>query len=140
MAGGCGAGPVKIPVPRPDAATVRLCEKLKIPDKVEGRPRRDVTPKSPLTAAWGSPPIGLRCGVPLPRHDMLAPMVSINGVSWLPTPADRPVAYTAVGRKAYVQVTIPLWYVDHGKIPGEILMDFNPAVEKAIPKKTDGSL
>lgn len=140
MLTGCGGGSVEVPVPKPDAATIKLCKRLQIPDKVDGQQRRSVTPRSALTAAWGSPPIGFRCGVPLPDHDMLAQTVSIDGVIWLPTPANRPVTYTAVGRQAYVEVTIPPAYVNEGRIAGEILMDFNPAIKKAIPQKNDGQI
>jgi hypothetical protein len=137
---GCGAEAVEVAVPKPDAATTKLCERLRIPDKVDGQKRRSVTPKSALTAAWGSPPIGFRCGVPLPEHDPLEQTVSIDGVIWLPTPANRPVTYTAVGRQAYVEVTIPPTYVNQGRIAGEILMDFNPAIKKAIPAKSGGQI
>ncbi|RKS70894.1 uncharacterized protein DUF3515 [Actinomadura pelletieri DSM 43383] len=137
---GCGAGVVQVPVPRPDVAAAELCKRLKLPDKVHGRTRREVSPRSTFTAAWGSPAIALRCGVPLPRHDMRAMIAVINGVQWLPTPQTRPVTFTAVGRKAYVEVTIPHSYTKEGSAAGEILMEFNPAVQAAMPEKPEGEL
>jgi hypothetical protein len=71
---------------------------------------------------------------------MREPTTAINGVLWLATPKDRPVTYTAVGRKVYVEVTIPLAYVDKGRIAGEILMDFGPAIKQAIPEKPNGEI
>lgn len=139
-AAGCGIGSVEVPEPKPDATTAGICRKLRLPDKVEGEQRRTVKPESPLTAAWGSPAIALRCGVPLPTHNMLAPTAMIDGVRWLPIPEDRPVTYTAVGRLAYVEVTIPRAYTDKGKPAGEILMAFTSAIRDAVPQKPDDEM
>lgn len=71
---------------------------------------------------------------------MRAMIAVINGVQWLPTPQTRPVTFTAVGRKAYVEVTIPHSYTKEGSAAGEILMEFNPAVQAAMPEKPEGEL
>ncbi|MCQ0019844.1 DUF3515 domain-containing protein [Actinomadura madurae] len=89
---------MQVPVPSPDTATSRLCAGLRLPEKVHGEKRRDTSPGSPLTAAWGSPAIALRCGVPRPATlEPTSELVTINGIDWFGMPADRPVTFTAVG-------------------------------------------
>lgn len=136
---GCGAGAVEAPVPRPPGAVARFCHALRdrLPAKVHGRSRRATTPESPLVMAWGSPAIVVRCGVPRPAA--LRPtsrLVVINGVSWLPVPPDRPVTFTAVGRLAYTEVTVPRAY----EPPGDVLIELAGPIKAAIPPTSDGSL
>ncbi|REE99065.1 DUF3515 domain-containing protein [Thermomonospora umbrina] len=134
---GCGEGAVKVPVPDPDAASDRLCAGLRLPERVHGQAARDTSPESPLTAAWGSPAIALRCGVPRPpsmRPD--AQLVTINGVNWFPQPPDRPVTYTAVGLQAYVEVTVPAKYAP----AGDVLIELGDSIRVTIPPKPEGQL
>ncbi|WP_345019899.1 DUF3515 domain-containing protein [Actinomadura keratinilytica] len=134
---GCGAGAVQVPVPTPDTATARLCAGLRLPEKVRGQQRRDTDPESPLTAAWGSPAIALRCGVPRPaglRPD--SQLMTINGVDWFGVPADRPVTFTAVARQAYVEVTVPAKYAP----PGDVLIELGSAITATIPEKPEGQI
>ncbi|MFC0041259.1 DUF3515 domain-containing protein [Actinomadura rayongensis] len=134
---GCGAGAVAVPVPAADATTTRLCEGLRLPERVHGEKLRGTSPASPLTAAWGSPAIALRCGVPLPAG--LRPtsqLQDINGLSWFGVPADRPVTWTAVGRQAYVEVTVPPKYAP----PGDVLIELGEAIAATIPAKPEGRL
>jgi hypothetical protein len=134
---GCGAGAVRVPVPSPDAAVVRLCEGLRLPEKVLGLERRDTSPESPLTAAWGSPAIALRCGVPRPAA--LRPesqLVKVNDVDWFGQPADRPVTFTAVARQAYVEVTVPPKYSP----PGDVLIELGRPIAATVPAKPEGQI
>ena len=136
---GCGAGAVEAPAPRPPAAVAHRCAALrqKLPSKVHGRARRATTPKSPLVTAWGSPAIVVRCG--MPRPSALRPtseLVVINGVNWLGVPTGRPVTFTAVGRLAYVEVTVPAAY----QPPGDVLIELAGPIKAAIPASPDGSL
>src|ERR1700730_15475744 len=102
LAGGV-ASAVGVPVPFPPAAAAALCTGLKLPAKLHGQTRRSTDPTSPLTAAWGSPAIALRCGVPRPAAMHLASqLVLISGMSWFAEPADGPVTFTAVGIQADV--------------------------------------
>jgi hypothetical protein len=137
LAAACGDGAVQVPVPSPDAATQRLCQGLRLPEKVHGRKRRDTAPDSPLTAAWGSPAIAVRCGVP--RPPALRPaseLVTINGIDWFGQPVDRPVTFTAVGRQAYVEVTVPPKY----NPAGDVLIELGPAIKATIPAKPEGQI
>jgi hypothetical protein len=136
---GCSAGAVEVPVPHPDPAAARLCHSLagRLPEKLHGQPRRATAPRSYLITAWGSPAIVVRCGVP--RPSALRPtseLAVINGVSWLPVPPDRPVTFTAVGRKAYAEVTVPPKYAP----PGDVLIELADPIKATIPANGDGSL
>jgi len=136
---GCGAGAVEAPAPRPPAGVVRLCDGLhdRLPAKVHGRSRRSTTPRSSLVTAWGSPAIVVRCGMPPPTS--LRPtseLVDVNGISWLPVPPDRPVTFTAVGRQAYVEVTVPAAY----QPAGDVLIELTPAIKATVPANPDNSL
>jgi hypothetical protein len=136
---GCGAGAVEVPVPSPDAATVRRCVALRdlLPDRLHDRSSRTTRPGSGLTAAWGTPAIALRCGVPRPPSMRpTAELVTINGISWFPQPPDRPVTFTALGRRAYVEVTIPVTYAP----AGDVLVELTNAIKTALPAKPDGEL
>lgn len=139
LAAGCGAGAVEVPVPRPDPAAARLCHALRdrLPHRTHGRAPRDTTPTSPYVMAWGSPAIVLRCGVPRPAG--LRPtseLAVINGISWLGLPTGRPVTFTAVGRLAYVEVTVPAAYAP----PGDVLIELSGPIKAAVPPTPDGSL
>jgi Protein of unknown function (DUF3515) len=128
---------VQVPVPDADAASQRLCAGLRLPEKVHGQSRRDTDPKSPLTAAWGDPAIALRCGVPRPAAmKPTSELVTINGVDWFPQPANRPVTFTAVGRQAYVEVTVPPKY----NPAGDVLIELGDAITSTLPKKPEGQL
>ena len=137
LAAACGEGAVQVPAPTPDAAVQRLCQGLRLPEKLRGQELRDTSPASPLTAAWGSPAIALRCGVPRPAA--LVPrseLVTINGIDWFGQPADRPVTFTAVGRQAYVEVTVPPKY----NPAGDVLIELGPSITATIPPKPEGQI
>jgi uncharacterized protein DUF3515 len=137
---GCAAGTVQVPVPSPGAAAERLCAGLRSPARLHGLGKRTTSPKSPLVAAWGSPAIALRCGVSRPAA--LVPtsqLVTVSGISWFEEPADRPVTFTAVGRQAYVEVTVPPKYTERNP-PGDVLLELTAAIKAALPEKADGEL
>jgi hypothetical protein len=136
---GCGAGAVEAPVPSPPASVARLCQALRgrLPAKVHGQARRATTARSPLVTAWGSPAIVVRCGMPRPwALKPTSQLVDVNGISWLGVPPDRPVTFTAVGRLAYVEVTVPGAY----QPPGDVLIELAGPIKAAVPATPDGSL
>lgn len=136
---GCGAGAVEVPVTAPDPAAARLCEGLRdrLPDTLRGEERRETRPASATTAAWGSPAIALRCGVPRPpAMRQTSELVTVNGIAWFPQPPDRPVTFTALGRRAYVEVTVPATYAP----PGDVLIELTGAIKAALPARPAGEL
>ncbi len=106
--------------PNPTGTVATRCAALvaEAPGSVAGQASRDVSPASRYVAAWGDPPIVLRCGVPRPRA--LTPTSRcfvVDGVGWLATQdgveveptraSDGTLEFTTVGRSAYVEVTVP---------------------------------
>jgi Protein of unknown function (DUF3515) len=139
LAAGCGTDAVEVPAPRPVPAAAPLCDALRArsPHRLHGLAPRATTPKSPYVMAWGSPAIVLRCGVPRPAG--LRPtseLAVINGISWLGLPTGRPITFTAVGRLAYVEVTVPAKYAPSG----DVLIDLSGPIKAAVPPTPDGSL
>lgn len=135
----CGAGAVEVPVPRPGPVAAGLCRALhdRLPRELHGLSRRSTTVTSPTVMAWGSPAIVVRCGVPRPAQlHPTSDLEVVNGVSWLPVPTDRPVTFTAVGRRAYVEVTVPAKYAP----AGDVLIELTGPITATIPANPDGSL
>lgn len=136
LAAACGDGAVQVPVPSPTprrAGCARGC----------GCPRR-CTARSAATPpglaadrGLGLPAIALRCGVPRPATlKPTSELVTINGIDWFGMPADRPVTFTAVGRQAYVEVTVPPKY----NPAGDVLIELGPAIRSTIPAKPEGQI
>lgn len=132
---------VAVDVPQAKSASAQnQCAKLTaaVPQTVDNVKRRGTAPDSPLTAAWGDPPITLRCGVPEP--DMLRPGTKtynptadeayINGVAWLIEKTGDGYRFTAAQRAVYVEVDVPSAYSPETNP----LTDLSAAVVKAIPR------
>ena len=80
----------------------------RLPTELYGQPARSTVPVDGTTAAWGDPPIVLRCGVPRPAE--LTPtstLVEVEGVSWYPEELSAGYRFTSTGREANVEVTVP---------------------------------
>ncbi|KWX09858.1 hypothetical protein TR74_07120, partial [Carbonactinospora thermoautotrophica] len=93
---------------------------------------RRVTTDSPLVAAWGDPPIVLRCGVPVPAaYQPTSQVVTINGVDWFPEQLTRGYVFTTVGRVANVEVSVPDAYAPEVNP----LVDLAGAVADKVPKR-----
>jgi Protein of unknown function (DUF3515) len=109
VAGCAGDVPVAVPSPAPEVADA--CKPLvaAVPDNVLSTKRRDTSPASPLTAAWGDPPIELVCGVATPAEMATAQSqcFEVNGVGWFARQAQNGIVFTTIGRKVYVEVAVP---------------------------------
>ena len=114
---GCGAGAVSIEggelPPRSDRS---VCERLlaDLPDEVAGLERRDVDPQEALGAAWGEPPVVLRCGVGRPDdYDPANGCTTVDGVDWyipleqLEANGAEDLTMTTIERAVAVEVTMP---------------------------------
>ncbi len=127
--------PVRIAVPAPPPADIaRACAALHdaLPGELDGQGRRRVTTDSPLVAAWGDPPIVLRCGVPVPAaYQPTGQVITVNGVDWFPEQLTRGYVFTTVGRVANVEVTVPDAYAPEA----DPLVDLAGAVATRVPKR-----
>ncbi|MGK5627050.1 DUF3515 domain-containing protein [Streptomyces sp. URMC 123] len=136
--GGGGAG--DLAAPTPSGREAELCRALRgeLPGTVNGLARSSAGPASDFTAAWGEPPVVLRCGVPRPA--VLTPGtaqynpttddgVEVNGVGWLlERRSDGSFRFTTVGRKAFVEVTLPKGTTEIGA-----LTDFAEPIKRTVP-------
>lgn len=121
---GCAA-PVAVEVPG-DAvdACVQAAELL--PTTVRGQERRETTPPSDLTAAWGDPPVVWRCGVGSPaalRPD--SSLIEINGISWFAEELTGGYRFTTIGLQPDVELTVPKNYAPEA----EVVVRLTPALE-----------
>ena len=134
---GCSQA-VAITPPAPDPTAAAACAKLAaaLPATVAGQDRRDTAPDSDLTAAWGDPPIVLRCGVARPTGlTQTAQVTSIDGVDWYPQERTAGYVFTTSGRVAYVELAVPSTYGSQaGGLP-----DLGAAITAAVPRNTTGT-
>lgn len=129
---GCSSALSVTPPPQPAADVAAVCAALQheLPTTVAGQSQRETTPASELTAAWGDPPIVLRCGVSAPAG--LTPtseVTNVNGVDWYPEPLTAGYRFTTTGRRAYVQVDVPSQYASQAGG----LTQIGPAILAADP-------
>lgn len=102
-----------------------------LPTVVHDESTRDVSPLSPLVAAWGDPAIVLRCGVERPaNYEPTAELATINGVDWFPEQTSDGYRFTTWGRQANVEVFVPDTYAPEVNP----LVDVAPAIKQYIPK------
>jgi Protein of unknown function (DUF3515) len=92
--------------------------------------RRDVTPESELTAAYGDPPVGVRCGVADPGAlEPTSTLVTVDGIDWLPEELTGGWRLTSVGRTANVEITVP---TAQGPAPS-VAADLAPTITATLP-------
>ena len=110
------------------------CDRLhrELTGDLGGLDRRDTEPASGRTAAWGDPPLVLRCGVPRPAGLAAdSELIEVNGVAWYLSEGTRPYVFTTVGSGTYVEVRVPR-STPRTEATGP-LVDLAPAVQAAFP-------
>ena len=127
------ARPVEVPVPTPAADVAVACARFTaaLPAELSTvGERRDVTPDSELTAAYGDPAVGVRCGVAEP--DSLSPtstLVTVEGIDWLAEELTAGWRLTSIGRTANVELTVP---TEQGPAPS-VAADLAPTLAATVP-------
>lgn len=114
------------------------CRELQanLPDTLDGAGRRPTTPDSPATAAWGEPPLVMRCGVPRPPAlEPTSVLLDVDSVGWLPEPLEAGTLFTSVDwptseQPVYVEIAIPDAYA----APGSIVADLTAALTATTPR------
>jgi hypothetical protein len=136
---------VAAPEPTSQSAAAECAALTKaVPQTVDNQSRRSTNPNSPLTAAWGNPPITLRCAVPEPdilrpgskTYDPTAMEAYVDGIAWLQEKTGDGYRFTAAQRAVYVEVDVPSAYNSQEPNP---LIDLGAAVVKVIPRNDGGS-
>ncbi|WP_017580711.1 DUF3515 domain-containing protein [Nocardiopsis valliformis] len=136
---GCGTQTVQMQPPETDGQTAEACAALvaDLPDTLLGADRATVQPESEIMAAWGDPPIGLRCGVPRPSTlNMESELLEVNDVAWFGQPEDEPTLYTAVEREAYVELTVPPSY----GAPAPALNTLSDLIDEHLAVRADSGM
>ncbi|MGH3454553.1 MAG: DUF3515 family protein [Nocardioidaceae bacterium] len=131
---GCGVGETKVvdvSAPALNGSRARLCTSLEgaLPSEVADMWQRDVTTEG-VAAAWGAPPIVLRCGVT--DAEGLGPAVRcdvMNGVGWYSEDIGDGYRFTTIGRATPVELTVPDEYAPEA----DAAVDVAAAINQAIP-------
>ena len=135
LAGAC-SDRVEVTAPSASGTTARSCAALvrALPSSVSDQSAREVDDGDGYGAAWGDPPIVLRCGVARPAAmDRFASCQLVNGVGWFIPESqgtDEQVTLTTMDRVVFVQVRIPRDYFP----PAATMVDLGPAVRDTLTK------
>jgi len=132
LAGCAGAPPVPV---SPPTGPARDCARLRaaLPETVADGEQRATTPASRRTAAWGDPPVVLRCGVPRPAGlTPTAQLIEVNGVDWVLAERARWFVFTTAGRRTYVELRVPASTPRSAATAP--LVDVAAAVRRAVPR------
>ena len=102
-----------------------------LPAKLDGHGSLVVSPRSPLTHAWGHPPIVWRCGVPRPAGFTAdSPLTAqVNGVTWFQQVEGDLVHWTAIRKDANIDLAVPRSY----EAQGGFLVELAPALKVQPP-------
>jgi len=77
-----------------------------IPDGTQDGGVSDI--RAGAVAAWGDPPVVLRCGIPTPAElTCSAPVQVVDGVTWLPLSGQGATTFLVVDRSVRVALTVP---------------------------------
>ena len=134
---GCGSGALSVTAPSVAGAAARHCAHLlqALPRSVADQTRRTVaTGEHEYAAAWGDPPVVLRCGVPRPKGlTRFASCQQVNGVGWFVPPRQinrgpGPILMTTIGLQPRVQVQLP----GDDWPPAAAMADLAPSVKAAL--------
>jgi hypothetical protein len=138
LTAGCGSKVVSVtpPTPSPDAAGTCRALVARLPATVGGLARRDTSPESPYTAAWGSPAVTLRCGVPPKPSDSSAAAADVLGVAWRTREVGDLVQWDTDGRAVDVEVRVPLFYTSQENVIADIGAQVTSVVPTSSPTPT----
>jgi hypothetical protein len=111
-------------------ASTAACERFaaKLPEDLgDSLPRRDTAPADPHVAAYGDPPVVVRCGAPpTTKYRQGDQLIDVNGVDWFPEERGDAVVWSLPRAFVNVEVTIPRAW------PGDRLAHLTTAVQ-ALP-------
>ena len=100
---GCGRSVEVAPAPADPACPALVAA---LPDRIADLPRKDTSAAG--TAAWGDPPIVLRCGVGMPAsYTPTSQLLDIDGIAWLSEDTPEGARFTSVRTAPRIEVTVP---------------------------------
>jgi hypothetical protein len=121
--------PEPSPAPSVTAACAAFTEALPERLSTVGE-RRSVDPDGPLTAAYGNPPVSVRCGVSRPAAlGASSTLVTVDGIDWLPEELTGGWLMTTTSLVANVEITVP---TVQGPAPS-VAADLAPTIRATLP-------
>ena len=135
--------PMAAPVLSAHDAQVCLAVTSQLPTQVRNLPARKVSAGPEQNAAYGEPPITVRCGVTQPKMcqtitpgqtgcvPLDADLLVMNGVCWYGEDGPATKLFTTMDREVAVQVGVPASYDQ----PGQWANEFSDAVVKTVKSK-----
>lgn len=120
---GCGRSVTVEPLAITSDATRDACAALvaDLPPELSMGRAWSVEPDPRSTAAWGSPPVVLRCGDDVPKAQPTDQLLDVDGVTWLVQPLTNGEQYTTVDRTPGVTVTVPSEYIPTAAVLTELV-------------------
>ncbi len=106
-----------------DEAAAQTCAGLTaaLPTQIAAGRQWPVEPPSDLVAAWGAPPVVLRCGVPPPSGlQPTSPLVAVDQVTWFVESLTAGTRFTTVAREVRVEVSVPEQYQPAADVIAEL--------------------
>lgn len=137
MLAACGFGAVDVGEHRMQPGAARVCADLVtgLPEVVDDAVRREIDPPQPGVAAWGQPPIILRCGVPEPTGlDPTSAVLDVSGVGWRALDGEGGTFFYSDDRAVVVEVAVPDDYAPEA----QVLVDLADAVLGSVPGVSAG--
>jgi hypothetical protein len=135
----CSHGTFTVAPPNPSGPVQQRCAHLgdELPATLAGLKSRVVSPRSPLTHAWGRPPVVLRCGVAAPRgySATSSSTTAVDGVRWYQLVGDDTVEWTAIRpgpshrSPVFVELAVPRSY----PAQGGLLVALAGPIKAALP-------
>jgi len=112
------------------AACAALIHRL--PDDLAvGGHRRATSPSSPYVAAFGSPPVVVRCGGAIPRYSPTADVLVIQGVDWVVIPKGKSTnQFVSFHSTLPVEVTVTL-----PELPANVLPPVTALLTELAPAR-----
>jgi hypothetical protein len=126
-----------VPVPARELASdvAAVCRAMVagLPSSIPAGSRRPVEGGADQAAAYGDPPIVLRCGTALPSTPATAVLAVLNGICWYAEPAGSTMTLTTMDRVVPVSVSVP------GPVGGsaQLAIPFATAIARADPPRPD---
>lgn len=82
-----------------------------LPVQINEQTVRETVPREASVAAWGDPPILVRCGVPAPGAlDPTSALIDVESITWFPETLTNGTVFTSVGTSPIIEVTVPREY------------------------------
>lgn len=128
--GACGSGVLVDAYPTEPGTDVD-CRALlaDLPTTVAGLEKRGLEQDVPA-AAWGDPPVVLRCGVATPKaFGPTSQCNDVDGIDWFDETTADGFRFTTVYRRVNVELEVP----DVHAPAADVLVDLAPSITKHVP-------